>query len=80
MMGLGLGFGLFHFVWMFMFWVAVIALAIWLVSLLFPAAKGQNENNNATLSALEILKTRYAQGELTVEQYQEMLQTIRQYS
>ena len=77
MMGLGLGFGLFHFVWMLLFWVVIIALAIWLVSLLFPATKRQNENNNSPLSALEILKIRYAQGELTAEQYQEMLQNIR---
>ena len=79
MMGLGLGFGLFHFVWMFLFWVGLIALAIWLVSLLFPVTKEQNGNNNQPLPALEILKTRYAQGELTTEQYQEMLQNIRQY-
>ena len=77
---MGLGFGLFHFVWMFLLWVGLIALAIWLVSLLFPATKAQNGNNNPPLSALEILKTRYAQGELTAEQYQEMLQDIRQYS
>ncbi|MCQ3977468.1 MAG: SHOCT domain-containing protein [Anaerolineae bacterium] len=79
MMGLGLGMGLFGFFWMLLFWGGLIALAVWLIRLLFPSAQAQSDNHNEeTLSAPEILKTHYAQGELTAEQYQEMLQTIRQ--
>jgi len=71
MMGLGL-------IWMLLFWVGLIVLAVWLVGLLFPAAKKQNTDDNTSLSAEEILKIRYAQGELTAEEYQEMLRTIQQ--
>lgn len=79
MMGFGLGMGLFGFFWMLLFWGGLIALAVWLIRLLFPSVQAQADNHNeGTLSAPEILKTRYAQGELTAEQYQEMLQTIRQ--
>jgi len=70
-MGLGL-------IWMLLFWVGLIVLAVWLVGLLFPAAKKQNTDDNTSLSAEEILKIRYAQGELTAEEYQEMLRTIQQ--
>lgn len=79
MMGLGLGMGLFGLIWMLLFWGALIALAVWLIRLLFPATQDKSDNHGAeTLAASEILKTRYAQGELTAEQYQEMVQTIRQ--
>ena len=79
MMGFGLGMGLFGFIGMLLFWAGLIILAIWLVGLLFPSTKTKPESDNQrTLSAQEILKMRYAQGELTAEQYQEMQQTIQQ--
>lgn len=71
MMGIGL-------IWMLLFWVGLIVLAVWLVGLLFPAAKKQNTDDDTLFSAEEILKVRYAQGELTVEEYNEMLRTIQQ--
>lgn len=67
--------GGFGFIWMLLFWGILITLAIWLVGRLFPTARvGSGENP----SAREILKRRYARGELTEEQYQQMLQTIEQ--
>jgi uncharacterized membrane protein len=75
MMTLGLGLG---FIWMLLFWGGLIALAIWLVGLLFPSAKRQNDAGKELSPAVQdILKARYARGELTAEAYQEMLQTIR---
>lgn len=75
MMTLGVGFG---FIWMLLFWGGLIALAVWLVGLLFPSAKRQNDaGNEASPSAQNILKARYAQGELTAEEYQTMSQTIQ---
>ncbi len=65
------GFGL---IWMLLFWGVLIALAVWLVSQLFPSVKaGRSEDGP---SAREILKRRYARGELTEEQYQQMSQRI----
>ncbi len=78
MMGFGLGMGTFGLLWMLLFWGGLIVLAIWLVSLLFPTAKKPGGDDAASLSATEILKERYARGELTREQYQEMLQTLKQ--
>ncbi len=69
-----MGFG---FIWMILFWGALIVLAVWLIGLLFPAAKKQNNANDIPLTPLEILKTRYAQGELTTETYHNMVKTIQ---
>jgi hypothetical protein len=53
-------------------------LAIWLVGLLFPSAKRQNDaGKELSPTAQDILKARYARGELTAEAYQQMIQTIR---
>lgn len=79
MMGFGLGMSFLGFIGMLLFWAGLIILAIWLVGLLFPSTKSRPENaNRRTLSAQEILSTRYAQGELSAEQYQEMRQTMQQ--
>lgn len=51
-----------------LFWVGLIALAIWLVGLLFPAAKKQGDDNSAPLSPPEVCKIGQAQGELAGEQ------------
>jgi nucleoside-diphosphate-sugar epimerase len=51
--------------------------SLWLVALLFPAVKtGQNHGNDHSPSPPEILKERYAKGELTTAQYREMLEII----
>jgi putative membrane protein len=79
MMGFGFGMGGLGLIFMVLFWVGLIVLAIWLVGLLFPSTKKQvNSGDERSPSAQEILKTRYAQGELTSEQYQEMLQTLQE--
>lgn len=77
MMGPGLGMGVFGPIWMLLFWGGLIILAIWLIGLLFPSAKNQSNDSSTPLEAQEILKARYARGELTREQYQEMLETLQ---
>jgi uncharacterized membrane protein len=71
MMGIGL-------IWMLLFWGGLIVLAVWLIGQLFPAIKEPNEDIDRPLSAEEILKTRYARGELTAAEYYDMLKTIQQ--
>ena len=79
MMGFGLGIGGFGIIWMLLFWVGLIVVAIWLVALLFPSSKTRDtDRNDFSPSAPEILKERYARGELSTEQYREMLKTIEQ--
>ncbi len=65
-------------IWMLIFWGGLITLAVWLIGLLFPAAQEQHKDDDRPLSAGEILKTRYAHGELTTQEYHEILKTIQQ--
>ena len=67
--GMGLGGGLV----MVLFWGALIMGAVWLARGLFP--NGQQPPASSTrleASADEILKQRYARGEITKEQYEQM--------
>ncbi len=67
------GFGLWGGITMLLFWVlivgGVVALVVWLVGLSKPGTtitRGQSD------AALEILKVRYAKGEITKEQFETM--------
>jgi putative membrane protein len=73
-MGYGMGWGWMIFGWLFMilFWVAVVLLVIWLIKQL----KGPRGPATAGETPLEILKTRYARGEITREQYKEMREEL----
>jgi putative membrane protein len=77
MMGMGLGFGVFGLLLMVLFWGGLIALAIWLVSALFPSS-GRRPTSGAdhSQSPREILDTRYARGEITREDYELMKQDL----
>ncbi|MCL5999597.1 MAG: SHOCT domain-containing protein [Chloroflexi bacterium] len=79
MMGFGFGFG---GILMVIFWVAIIGLAVWLLSWLFPRAI-HNVSSNGTLqradvpdSPTEILKQRYARGEITKDQFEQMRRDV----
>jgi len=78
MMGMGLGFGMFGLLFMVLFWGGLIALAIWLVSALFPISGRRPTASGADQpqSSREILDTRYARGEITREEYELMKQDL----
>jgi len=77
MMGMGMGFGVFGLLLMFLFWGGLVALAIWLVSALFPrGGQGTGLLAGHDQSAREILDTRYARGEITREEYELMKQDL----
>jgi putative membrane protein len=68
---MGFGFGIFGLLFMLLFWGGLIALAVWLVRLLFPGqAQSQPPTSGPELSIREILDRRYARGEITREQYE----------
>ncbi len=71
MMG-GFGFGgmLFGGLMMLAFWVLVIVGGIWLVITL--TRSGQAVASSSSVKPLDTLKERYAKGEITKEQYEEM--------
>jgi putative membrane protein len=68
---------------MILFWVLVVTAALWLVSRLFPQTSGQpsppanDERKPPPSSPLEILKQRYARGEITKSEYLETRNTLR---
>lgn len=72
-----MGFGL---IWMLLFWGGLILLAVWLIVVLFPAGPQPPAANtpDTPTRARDILDQRYARGELSREQYEEMRQTMGQ--
>ena len=72
------GFLPFHFIGvigMIAFWALVIAGIVWLVRNASSGA-GNNSRVSAHESPLDILKTRYAKGELSKEQFESMKKDI----
>ena len=82
MMGFGWGFGGFAMIFMMAFWVFAVVLAIWLLSRLFPAAttgagRQTGQGNSGTPSnALDTLKQRYARGEISKSEYEDMRHSL----
>ena len=64
--GMGWGFGIL----MFLFWVLIIGLIIWVVVSLTRRNNGMSHATHSN-SALEILKERYARGEINREEFEE---------
>ena len=72
MNGFGLG-GIIPIILTMLFWVIIIALGVLLISGLVSRANSQPPANQPPAeSALDILKKRYARGEITKEQFDEM--------
>ncbi len=77
---MGYGFGLFGIGMLFMilFWVLIIGGAVWLVLTLVRGSQGQAAmgpllpRTPASQTPLDILKERYARGEINKEQFDEM--------
>ena len=79
---MGFGFGGAGMVLVILFWILLIAAAIWFVARLFPQIAGQPPSGTnstkdlASPSPEAILKERFARGEITKEQYEEMRRTL----
>jgi putative membrane protein len=61
----------FGMIWMVVFWGAIIALAIWAVSRL-----GEGERRDHADTPLEIARRRYARGEITREEFEELRRNL----
>jgi putative membrane protein len=76
MSGFGMGFG---FIWMILFWVLIIGGSVALLAAIFPKlAKVQPNGTAVKDDALVILKKRYAQGELSKEEFETIRQDLEQ--
>jgi len=73
MMGYGMGFGM---LFVGLLTIGLIALAVWLVSALFPREAKASTAAGHVQSARQILDERYARGEVSREEYDLMKQDI----
>lgn len=61
----------------FLFWGVLIALAVWLVRVLFPSAgRPPAWPSDGSLGARELLDLRFARGEISRNEYELMRETI----
>ncbi len=80
---MGMGFGGFGLIFMILFWALIIAGAVWLISRLFPqvtwasSPPSGGDRGEVPASPEEILKRRYAQGEISTAEFQEMREQLR---
>lgn len=77
MMGWGYGFGGFGMFFMLFFWIGIIALIFWFISRAMSGSSNQAMNNgggsiSAQESPLDILRRRYASGEISKEEFETM--------
>ncbi len=77
-MMMGFGYGGLGIILMILFWVVIILVAVWILSKLFPQVTGftappsNDRRSEPAENPLEILKQRYARGDLSQAQYDEM--------
>lgn len=64
--GFGMGFGGLP---MLLFWIGVIAAIVWLIASALRSGTRSSDANAS--SAIEVLKRRYAQGEISKEEYEQ---------
>ncbi len=79
MMGFG-GFGGFGMFGMMFFWVVVVVAAIFFVSHLFPGVSNNargGQGQMTSTAALDILKQRYARGEISKAEYEDMRHSLQ---
>ena len=72
----GMGWGLLPMLFVWLLWAAIIVAAVVIV-LRFVGSSSHSTGGRGRSEAEEILKQRYARGELTKQQYDEMLEHIR---
>ncbi len=66
----GAGYGLFGMLFMLLFWILIIVGVVLIIRWLIGEAKPTQSGHSET--PLDILKKRYASGEITKEQYESM--------
>jgi putative membrane protein len=72
------GWMVFGAAWMVFFWGAIIALAVWAISrLTTDRQQGGGQWRSEGRTPLDIAKERYARGEITREQFEQLREDLR---
>ena len=75
----GFGMGFTGYIWMIAFWLLIIGGGIWLLTILFPRTRTVSRNESElNHDGLSILQQRYAQGELSKEEYETIRRDLEQ--
>ncbi len=79
MMGGGSGFGLAGILLNLLLLVGLVAVIVWVVTTILPTrlTQGQRPEERVTDSGEEILRERFARGEIDAEEYERSLETLR---
>ena len=77
------GFGGFGMLFGFLFWIVIAGLIVWALAQALPKVTASNNNTNLTSVTrsqddftVEILKQRFARGEITREEFEAMRQEL----
>ncbi len=76
MMG-GWGMGWFGMIFMLVFWVLVVVGLAFLIKWLIQATKGEKDVPNGSSKAIDILKERYARGEINKEEFEKIKRDLQ---
>jgi len=76
MMEWGYGMGWIGTIIMFVFWIAVIVGIIFLIKWVIITIRAGGQSTRSVDSALEILKRRYARGEINKEEFEEKIKDL----
>ena len=76
MMG-GWGMGWFGMIFMIVIWVLVIVGLVFLIKWLIQTTKGEKDFPSGRSKAIDILKERYAKGEINKEEFEEMKRDLQ---
>lgn len=74
--GWGMGFGGFGFLWMAIFWIVILAVVFWFLGSLFPRSNTAQPPTKTNESPLDIVKQRYARGEISRAEYETLLHDL----
>ncbi len=69
-MMMGWGMGIFGMLFMFIFWGLIIVGLVFLIKWLFQSTRKADQSTVSASSALEILKERYARGEIERDEFE----------
>lgn len=66
-------------VFMFLFWGLLLLAIVFLLRFLFGKTTSQDQGSPCPETAIDILKKRYAQGEISKEEFEEKMEVLNQF-